>query len=173
MSSPDTLMNTARFVVRFAWFANRFVLVAIVALVLGSFIFDAGFTDVVRQSLPGADIVSAKTGMRLLALLGIVMAVVTDRLLGTLSAIVGTAAAGEPFVAINAQRLQFIGWGLLALQLCDIPGGLIARYFPAMGSAAPEVDISFAGWIAVLMAFVLARIFAVGSAMRDELEGTV
>ena len=29
------------------------------------------------------------------------------------------------------------------------------------------------GWIAVLMVFVLSRIFSAGAAMRDELEGTI
>jgi hypothetical protein len=42
-----------------------------------------------------------------------------------------------------------------------------------MGSAAPNGDISIGGWIAVLMVFVLARVFAAGSAMRDDLEGTI
>jgi hypothetical protein len=42
-----------------------------------------------------------------------------------------------------------------------------------MGSAAPDVTFSPGGWIAVLMVFVLSRVFAAGSAMKDDLEGTV
>jgi hypothetical protein len=42
-----------------------------------------------------------------------------------------------------------------------------------MGNAAPDATFSIGGWIAVLMVFVLSRIFAAGAVMRDELEGTV
>jgi hypothetical protein len=37
----------------------------------------------------------------------------------------------------------------------------------------PDSAFSAAGWLAVLMVFVLSRVFSVGSAMREELEGTV
>jgi hypothetical protein len=66
-----------------------------------------------------------------------------------------------------------MGWALLGLQLLDIPGALLGRFCPSLGSAAPDVSFSPGGWIAVLMVFVLSRVFAAGSAMKDELEGTV
>ena len=36
-----------------------------------------------------------------------------------------------------------------------------------------DAGFSASGWIAVLMAFVLARVFAEGTLMRDDLAGTV
>ena len=36
-----------------------------------------------------------------------------------------------------------------------------------------NAGLSVAGWLAVLLSFVLARVFAEGAQMRDELEGTV
>lgn len=66
-----------------------------------------------------------------------------------------------------------IGWALIVLQLLDIASILLDRRFPSLGSAAPNGDVSIGGWMAVLMAFVLSRVFAAGSAMRDDLEGTV
>jgi hypothetical protein len=76
-------------------------------------------------------------------------------------------------VAVNARRLRTIGWALLGLQLLDFPGALIGRCYPSLGPAAPDVTFSPGGWIAVLMVFVLSRVFAAGSAMKDDLEGTV
>jgi hypothetical protein len=90
-----------------------------------------------------------------------------------LTQIIETARAGDPFISANARRLQTIGWALLTLQLLDIPAAVIERYFPSMGMGTPDSAFSAAGWMAVLMVFVLSRVFAVGSAMRDELEGTV
>ena len=173
MNNRDRLTGSAQFVVRLAWNANRIFLLGVTLGLLASWVFRTQFAGLVGHSLPGADVQSAMTGMRLLMLLGIAMAVATDRLLATLADIIATARAGDPFIAANADRLQRIGWCLLALQLCEIPGILIGRYFPSMGSAAPNGDISIGGWISVLMVFVLARVFAAGSAMRDELEGTI
>ena len=173
MQNRDRLTGSAQFVVRLAWIANRVFLFGVTLGLLASWIFQAAFAGLVDHWLPGADIQSAMTGMRLLMLLGCAMALATDRLLVTLADIIATARAGDPFIAANADRLQRIGWCLLALQLCEIPGILIGRYFPSMGSAAPNGDISIGGWIAVLMVFVLARVFAAGSAMRDDLEGTI
>ena len=178
MPNPDRLTRSARLVVHSAWIANRLFLLAVALGLLLSFLFAAAFANLVDQMLPGTDVPSAMAGMRWLMLFGIAMAVATDRLFVALAAIIASADAGDPFVAINAVRLESIGWCLATLQLAEIPGALIASHFPAMGSAAPSGNLSIGGWsiggwIAVLMVFVLARVFAAGSAMRDELEGTI
>ena len=36
-----------------------------------------------------------------------------------------------------------------------------------------DAGFSINGWLAVLLTFLLARVFAEGARMRDELEGTV
>jgi len=36
-----------------------------------------------------------------------------------------------------------------------------------------DAGISISGWLAVLLTFVLARVFAEGTLMREDLEGTV
>jgi hypothetical protein len=112
-------------------------------------------------------------GVRWLIVIGIVGSAATDRIFLALAQMIATVSAGDPFVLANARRLQTIGWALLALQLLDILGGLLGRLFPSMGSAAPGDMISIVGWISVLMVFVLSRVFAAGSAMKDELEGTI
>src|SRR5690349_7812999 len=81
-----------------------------------------------------------------------------------LRAIVRTVRSGDPFVSANAQRLQAIAWTLLALQLLSLVVGAIAR---SVSAIAPPVHIdagfSIAGWLAVLLTFLLARVFAEGT----------
>ena len=36
-----------------------------------------------------------------------------------------------------------------------------------------DAGFSISGWLAVLLTFVLARVFAEGTVMREDLEGTV
>jgi hypothetical protein len=82
--------------------------------------------------------------------------------------------AGDPFVALNASRLQAIAWVLLALQLLSL---VIAAIAKTVSTPAHPVDLdagfSINGWLAVLLTFLLARVFAEGALMRDDLEGTV
>ena len=96
--------------------------------------------------------------------------VVLKRLL----AIVGTVREGDPFVAANASRLQTIAWSLLALQLFSIVIGAIGK---AVSTPAHPVHLdagfSINGWLAVLLTFLLARVFAEGTLMREDLKGTV
>jgi Protein of unknown function (DUF2975) len=96
--------------------------------------------------------------------------VVLKRLL----AIVETVRGGDPFVAANAFHLQAIALALLALQLLSLIIGAIAR---AVSTPAHPLHLragfSISGWLAVLLTFLLARVFAEGALMREDLEGTV
>jgi len=173
LNGKDRLTKSSRLVVRIAAVTNRLFLAAVTAGLLLSWVLSAQFAGLLLQQNPGVDVRSAETGMRLLMLLGIAMAVAAEILLRALAQIIASAGAGDPFISANARRLQTIAWALLALQLLDIPAALLGKFFPSLGSAAPDVSFSPGGWIAVLMVFVLSRVFAAGSAMRDELEGTV
>ena len=173
MKHRDRLIRTSRIVIRLAWLTNRLFLLAVVSGMLLTWVFAAPFEFFLFRSNGFADVRSEVIGLRLLMLVGIVMAVATDRLLSALAQVVASAGVGDPFVAANARRLRTIGWSLLLLQLLDFPCALLAKAFPSLGSAAPEGNISVGGWVAVLMVFVLSRVFAAGSAMRDELEATV
>ena len=171
MLEKDRLIKTSRFVVRTGFIVNRLFLAAVALGLLLSWIFSSQVATLLIQQNPGTDVRSEMTGLRLMMLLGMAMSVAIDRLFVALTQIIETARAGDPFISANALRLQTIGWALLALQLLNIPAALIERYFPSMGT--PDSAFSAAGWMAVLMVFVLSRVFAVGSAMREELEGIV
>ena len=113
-------------------------------------------------------------GLRAIAALGLVAIPLHYIVLKRLLAIVETVRAGDPFVAANAFRLQAIAWTLLALQLLSLVIGAIAK-----GVSTPahplhlHAGFSISGWLAVLLTFLLARVFAEGALMRDDLEGTV
>jgi hypothetical protein len=113
-------------------------------------------------------------GLRAIAVLGLATIPLNHAGLKRLLAIVETVRLGDPFVAANAVRLQTIAWLLLALQVFSLVIGAIGR---AVSSPAHPVDIdagfSINGWLAVLLTFLLARVFAEGARMRDDLEGTV
>jgi hypothetical protein len=113
-------------------------------------------------------------GLRAIAVIGLVTIPLNHLILKRLLAMAGTVRAGDPFVPANAARLQAIAWTLLVLQLL---GMVIAAIVEAVSSPAYPVDIdagfSINGWLAVLLTFVLARVFAEGTAMREDLEGTV
>jgi hypothetical protein len=112
--------------------------------------------------------------LRVAAVLGLVTIPLNYRILTRLIAMVDSVRAGDPFVAANADRLQTIAWSLLALQLIGIAIGAIGKLISTPEHPV-DLDAGFSlnGWLAVLLTFILARVFAAGTAMRDDLEGTV
>ncbi|HWT11433.1 MAG TPA: DUF2975 domain-containing protein [Allosphingosinicella sp.] len=113
-------------------------------------------------------------GLRAIAVLGLVAVPLNDLVLRRLRAIVETVRAGDPFVAANADRLQASAWALLALQLLSMAIGAIGEAISRPADPLHlDAGFSISGWLAVLLTFILARIFAEGARMRDDLEGTV
>src|SRR6267142_1813291 len=106
-------------------------------------------------------------GLRTIAMLGLAVVPLNYAVLKRLLAIVETVRSGDPFVAA-------IAWALLALQLLSLVIGAVAK---AISTPAHPVNLdagfSINGWLAVLLTFVLARVFAEGTLMREDLEGTV
>ena len=123
---------------------------------------------------PGPEADQLIMGLRAIALIGLAAIPVNDVVLKRLLAIVETVRAGDPFVAANASRLRAIAWALLALQLFSLVIGAIAR---AVSTPAHPLHLqagfSISGWLAVLLMFLLARVFAEGTLMREDLDATV
>ena len=143
----------------------------ILALLIATFIA----RDQVFAAL-GADVITVRfiLGGRLIMVIGVVSAALTHILLTRLLTIVETVRFGDPFVAGNAARLQTTAWALFGLELLHLAVGAIAA-FASSESQPLDIDWSFSitGWLAVLLLFVLARVFEQGTRMRDDLEGTV
>ena len=113
-------------------------------------------------------------GLNAIAIVGLAAIPVNHAVLKRLLAIVETVRTGDPFVAANASRLQAIAWALVVLQLLSLVVGAIAT---GLSTPAHPIDVdagfSINGWLAVLLTFLLARVFAEGTVMRDDLAGTV
>lgn len=151
---------------------NWLVGAGILAILLGT-IIEPDWTfraiGIAPESIPDMAV-----GLRLIPVLGLVCIPLNDTLLRRLRDIVETVRESDPFVAANASRLQAIAWVMLVLQLVGIAVGAIAD---AISTPATQLHLdagfSVTGWLAVLLVFVLARVFAEGTRMRDDLTGTV
>jgi hypothetical protein len=119
----------------------------------------------------GPPLIGAMKGIMLLGLAGVA---VTHFALARLRAIVATVTEGDPFVTENGDRLQQIAWAMVGLELLRIAVGFAAT-LASTRTAAFNLGWKFSPtpWLAILLLFVLARVFEQGARMRDDLEGTV
>ena len=171
-ASPSAALPIATLVLRILivmnWVTGAAILALLVALPNREWIMAA------FKIAPSPDTERLIMGLRAVAALGLVAIPLHYAVLKRLLAMVGTVRDGEPFVAANAARLQAIAWTLLALQILSIVIGAIGRM---ISTPAHPVDLdagfSINGWLAVLLTFLLARVFAEGTLMREDLEGTV
>jgi len=171
-SSSSTALPIAYVMLRILIVMNWLMVVAILALLIVS----PNEQWIMRafKLSPSPDTERLIMGLRAIAALGVVAFLPNYVVLKRLLAIVETVRAGDPFVAGNASRLQAIAWALLTLQLLSLVIGAIAK---AVSTPAHplKLDAGFStnGWLAVLLTFVLARVFAEGARMREDLDGTV
>jgi len=146
---------------------------AILGLVAFTFVNEAWFMKAIHVPA-GTDAGPIMVGLRAIALLGVCGVPLNHLVLTRLLRIVETVGRGDPFVRDNAYRLNAIAWTLLALNLLSIVIGTIGKAIES--KAFPlHLDAGFSvnGWLCVVLAFVLARVFAEGALMREDLEGTV
>ena len=170
--SSSTALPIAHVVLRFLivvnWLGGAAILALLVVMPNEQWIMTA------FKLSPSPDAERLVMGLRTIAVLGLAAIPLNHVVLKRLLAIVKTVRAGEPFVAANASRLQAIAWVLLALNVLSIVIGAIAK---AVSTPAHPLNLdagfSINGWLAVLLTFLLARVFAEGTRMREDLEGTV
>lgn len=171
-SYPDTLALSRR-VLRVLIKLNLLLGVLILALLIASLVAETQVMEALGTR-PGEGNSTLFLGMRMIMVIGIFSVPLAHIVLTRLLAIVDTVSLGNPFVVENAERLQTIAWAVLALELLHFAVGAIARV--ASSEASPlDINWSFSltRWLAVLLLFVLARVFEQGARMREDLEGTV
>ena len=170
--SPSAALPIAHVVLRILVVLNWLVAVAILVLLLVSPNEQWIMSAFKLQPSPAAE--RLVMGLRAIAVLGLIAITLNHGILTRLRAMVETVRAGDPFVAANAVRLQAIAWTLLTLQLLSLAVGAIARNVAIPGQPL-DIDAGFSvnGWLAVLLTFLLARVFAEGTHMREDLAGTV
>src|SRR2546425_6579626 len=123
---------------------------------------------------PSPDAERLIMGLRAVAVLGLVGIPLNYVVLNRLLAIVLAVRAGDAFVAANAVHLQAIARALLGLQLFSLVIGAIAKSVSSPAHPIPlDAGFSISGWLAVILTLVFAPVFAEGTLMREDLEGTV
>ena len=128
--------------------------------------------DTLHPQHIGPDLI---TGMAILLVFSAAMSALLWFFARQLSAIVGTVSAGDPFVPENAVRLRRMGWVMLAVEVVGAPVMeiLAGRLSAVAGDGGVQFRLDGTGLLTVLTLFILARVFRVGAAMRQDLEGTV
>lgn len=171
--SQSAALPIAYVFVRILIVLNWFLGACILALLIYTFINEPWTTRALGVSR-FSDARTVMMGMRAVAALGVAAIPLNYAMLRRLLRIIETVRRGDPFVAANAYRLQAIAWILLALQLISMAIGAIGK---ALSTPAHpfhlDAGFSLNGWLAVILTFVLARVFAEGTLMRDDLEGTI
>jgi hypothetical protein len=149
-TSPSTALPMAYVVLRILVIANWLMAAVILALLVA--LPNERWIMSAFHLSPSPEAERLVLGLRAVAVLGLAVIPLNYVVLTRLIAIVETERAGDPFVAANAVRLQALAWALLALQVLSVVIG-------AIGKAVSTP--------------LLARVFAEGAVMRDDLEGTV
>lgn len=170
-TTPDTL-DLSRKLIRVLIKLNIFVGI----FIAGMLVFSLIAQQFLMEALTGHAISKPAVlwAMRSMMIVGVLAAPLAHRLLTRLLEIVESVGDGKAFVSENAVRLQAIAWTLLALQLLHLAVGGIVAFLEAAGENFDiDWDFAFTPWLAILLLFVLARVFEQGVAMREELEGTV
>lgn len=166
----------------FCWF-----LVAVLTLALGAVVVGLVAALVAPSLLAQLDIPAELHAMPLVPVLGAALFALGGGLICMIfvllavkatSGIVDTAVAGDPFVGENAERLKRIGWCLLGIMVVQfltliVIAGIVPEDLPKGMNLSGGSEPDPVGLLALLLVFVLARIFKHGTQMRDELEGTV
>jgi hypothetical protein len=171
-SHPDTLA-LSRGMLRVLIVLNLLLGAFILALLVASLVAEGPvMSALVGRPVPAHSMLIL--GMRLIMVIGLCGIPVVHFVLTRLLAIVDTVKVGNPFVVANADRLKKIAWAVLGLELMHFAVGAVAA---SVSTTATPLNISWGfsltRWLAVLMLFVLARVFEQGARMREELEATV
>ncbi len=173
MSNQTAALPIASVVLRILIILNFIWGICILAI-LGGTVFAPEWTLTALGITRDHPIRGILLGLQAIAALGLVVIVFNSMILKRLIAMVGTVRDGDPFVAANAYRLHAIAWIMVGMQLLSI---VIAAIGKAISTPEQpihlEAGFSTTSWVAILLTFILARVFAEGTIMRADLRGTV
>ncbi len=174
LENKDPLLTASRWIVNFIMAVMAFVgtvmLVAIPFILLNQ---NAVIAEIVSEHPDAAG--SSLIGP-IVVLLLVIIALFTLAIiwLVNLRRIIGSVGDGDPFIPVNADRLSRMGWITLAMQFAAFPATAVAGWVEQqIENAQFSFEFSLTGLLLALLLFILARIFRHGTALRDDLEGTV
>jgi hypothetical protein len=166
----SSALSAARILLGILRVLNLLTGVMLVAAIPASFLFEPQFFAFFSKQPPRIDPTWLVPVLRIWFVLALLMVAAMHVLLSRLLSMVETVRSGDPFVPENAARLQTIAWCALALQLLHLTFGVMAATLNAAGSNVDWKFSGFTGWLAVVLLFVLARVFEEGTQMREDLE---
>jgi hypothetical protein len=167
-SNHARLLGLSRLLLRIGRVLNLLTGGLLIGMFVASFLFEPVFREFFSKQPPRIDPGLLMPTLRIWMLLALPMVAAVDILLSRLLAMVGTVRLGDPFVPENAVRMKAIAWCVLALELFHLAFGVMASIMNAAGSNIPW-SFSMTGWVAVVLLFVLARVFEEGTRIRGEL----
>ena len=167
-TQPAALLRLSRTLVAFLRVFNLAMVVVAVAMFAASFAFEPAFREFFTRKPDGVASGLLMPLLRVWMVLALPVLGAAHVLYTRLLEMIDAVRAGEPFAAQNVARLTTIGWCLLIGQVFDLVCGVMAR---AMNLAGSDIAWSFSltGWVAVVLVFVLARVFEEGARIRGEL----
>jgi len=166
-TNSSTALGLSRLLLKLGVILNLATGALLIASFVGTFAFEGQVTAYFnRRAFDSAILMPA---LRIWIILALPYVAAVHVMLTRLLAMTETVRLGNPFVPENAVRLKTIAWCLLATQLLHLVFGFMVR-IAASANAHMEWKFSSSGWIAVLLLFVLARVFEEGTRLRDDLE---
>lgn len=173
LTPRDPLLSSARIVV--GLLMGLFLAVGVVTI--GLVVILTFYRGEVMERIATADSGAMGYPHILLALVLIVALMAASFLfMRELRRMIGSVELGDPFQPFNADRLRRMGWLTVGSQLILIALAGIGMAFDGMRPALMAEDAlnaAMGGFLLALVLFILARVFRLGAAMRDDLEGTV
>jgi len=169
--SYANVLGVSRILLTIARLLNFAVGAAFLAMLAASFLFEPSFREYFGRESLDPDVILPV--MRVWVLAGLPMFAAVHVMLSRLLAMVETVRAGDPFVPENAVRMRTIAWCLLVVQLFELACGIFIAILSRAGADIGDWDPSLSGWVAVLLLFVLARVFEEGARIRADLEAMV
>lgn len=166
------VLRASRLLLIMARLLNLAVAAAFVAMLLASFALEPAFHEYLARQ-PRLDPDPVLPIMRLWVATALPLFAAVHVMLSRLLAMVETVRSGDPFVPENAVRMRTIAWCLLGVQLFELACGIFIGVLERAGADLGEWDPSLSGWLAVLLLFVLARVFEEGALIRADLEAVV
>ena len=171
----DPLITAARIAIIAArallWFAGLVMAGLFVATLFAS---DAQLAEWGREAAELGGAAESRPALAILFGFMLLIIVPAERFFQQLQAIVDTVPKGNPFDPANADRLRRMAWLAVAFQTVSLGVNLLSDRTKEMSDRLDmTLELSFEGIFLALLLFVLARVFRLGAAMREDLEGTV
>ena len=172
----DPLLLAARSIILFCQALLALGGLAAAIAIPSLFILRGKFLTALQTEFPNYTLTHPTATVVALLLCAIAIIAMFWLFLNKMRLIVDSVADGDPFIPANSRRLTAMAWLMLAIQLFALPVAAFGLYFAnSLGEKAGTVDATFdlSGIILVITLFILARVFRHGTAMREDLEGTV